>query len=516
MIIFTKNNYVFFIPIFFLVFSSSFFTSAYATSPPAKIVSSIASNVASALFKWLWSLKPAAKIGMGVPSRSMVKYEGGYSVETVFDGSKLGIEPYSVEVTSSGEILVLDSQNSNVYKVSTPLSTYSRPKLLAGSPEGYFGHVDGRPRESRMNHPKGLTVDDRGNVYVADTMNLAIRKISDAGVVTIAGGNGARGTGHIDGPSDNAKFSDDFDIIYVASSCSLLVIDRGNQAIREIQLHEDDCSSYQYDGEHHLGIAVLGAAVFFGFMLALLQRRVSAMFSSQSDPRPTMHTIPPPVHRRVLKSVRPPLIPPEDENEKEEEGLFGSLGKLFIKTGTTAFELLGGLFGSKAKPLHPQLQMNYQQPTSYPNTWPMQESFVIPHQDVPPPLDTRKPFPFMTKNTEPAERPRPSKQTRYLYGGQNSEYYNQQQQMQQFQQLHQQQHLRQQHHQKHHSSGPQTYYEEKSETTKEVVFGAVQEQDREHGAVVIKAVDYSNHPNYGGQNVRSRYNYMGYAYGSYS
>lgn len=61
--------------------------------------------------------------------------------------------------------------------------TDSRPKLLAGSPEGYFGHVDGKPRECRMNHPKGLTVDDRGNVYVADTMNMAIRKISDAGIV---------------------------------------------------------------------------------------------------------------------------------------------------------------------------------------------------------------------------------------------------------------------------------------------------------------------------------------------
>lgn len=32
-----------------------------------------------------------------------------------------------------------------------------------------------------MNHPKGLTVDDRGNIYIADTMNMAIRKISEAG-----------------------------------------------------------------------------------------------------------------------------------------------------------------------------------------------------------------------------------------------------------------------------------------------------------------------------------------------
>lgn len=52
---------------------------------------------------------------------------------------------------------------------------------MAGSAEGYTGHVDGRPREARMNHPKGLAMDDKGNIYVADTLNMAIRKISDSG-----------------------------------------------------------------------------------------------------------------------------------------------------------------------------------------------------------------------------------------------------------------------------------------------------------------------------------------------
>lgn len=53
--------------------------------------------------------------------------------------------------------------------------------MVAGSPEGYSGHVDGRLREARMDHPKGIAMDDQGNIYVADTMNMAIRKISDAG-----------------------------------------------------------------------------------------------------------------------------------------------------------------------------------------------------------------------------------------------------------------------------------------------------------------------------------------------
>lgn len=73
-----------------------------------------------------------------------------------------------------------------------------------------------------------------------------------SGVTTIAGGKWSRGGGHVDGPSEEAKFSNDFDVVYVGSSCSLLVIDRGNQAIREIQLRFDDCA-YQYESGFPLG-----------------------------------------------------------------------------------------------------------------------------------------------------------------------------------------------------------------------------------------------------------------------
>lgn len=57
-----------------------------------------------------------------ISGRPMMKYESGFNVETVFDGSKLGIEPYSVEVLPSGELLILDSANSNLYKISSALS----------------------------------------------------------------------------------------------------------------------------------------------------------------------------------------------------------------------------------------------------------------------------------------------------------------------------------------------------------------------------------------------------------
>jgi len=110
----------------------------------AGIAGRLLSTTASAVAKQLWSLKSAATkagnrrpvassfpspilglfthfLSPGVPcsgsataavaGRSMVRYEGGYAVDTVFDGSKLGIEPHAVEITPAGDLLVLDSIN---------------------------------------------------------------------------------------------------------------------------------------------------------------------------------------------------------------------------------------------------------------------------------------------------------------------------------------------------------------------------------------------------------------------
>lgn len=86
-----------------------------------------------------------------------------------------------------------------------------------------------------------------------------------AGVTTIAGGRLGRGGGHVDGPSEDAKFSNDFDVVYIGSSCSLLVIDRGNQAIREIQLHFDDCA-YQYGSGFPLGKQLSPNCILYIFL----------------------------------------------------------------------------------------------------------------------------------------------------------------------------------------------------------------------------------------------------------
>lgn len=483
------------------------FSSVEASTPPARIVSGFVSNAVPRVMKWLWSLKATTKTV--IAGRPLMKFEGGYTVETVFDGSKLGIEPFSIEVLPNGELLILDSANSNLYRISSSLSLYSRPKLVAGSGEGYSGHVDGKHREARLNHPKGIAVDDRGNIYVADTMNMVIRKISDAGVTTIAGGKWSRGGGHVDGPSDEAKFSSDFDVVYIGSSCSLLVIDRGNQAIREIQLHFDDCA-YQYETGFPLGIAVLLAAGFFGYMLALLQRRVCSLVSSQTivDTTTAETIIRPSPYQKPPKSVRPPLIPTEEEMEKQEEGLFRSLGKLFANAGTCAAEILGSIVPGTKKRLATykyQDQARQRYPRAHSGAWqPQQESFEIPKEEEPPSIETRTPTPrktyaFMTKDAEKMQHQ--LRQSRVFYTGWDDEFQHQQQHQQQQQQKHQHRH-------QHHSSIPKTYYEQSNENTNEIVFGAVQEQEGRSEAV-IKPTEYAD-TSYDHHNFRYR---SGYAWG---
>ena len=93
------------------------------------------------------------------------------------------------------------------------------------------GYKDGKLSESLFNHPQGICFDKEGNLLVADTWNNCIRKIStDNGMVTTIAGCGE---GFVDGNAlTEAKFNNPFslaindDIIYVS--------DTGNNAIRKI------------------------------------------------------------------------------------------------------------------------------------------------------------------------------------------------------------------------------------------------------------------------------------------
>jgi secreted PhoX family phosphatase len=91
--------------------------------------------------------------------------------------------------------------------------------------------INGKGTDSFFNEPKGLAVDSRGNVFVADNMYNKIREISPEGVVTTLAGSGTDGSAG--GPASLSSFSQP-DGIAVDSSGIVYVSDGGNDLIRKI------------------------------------------------------------------------------------------------------------------------------------------------------------------------------------------------------------------------------------------------------------------------------------------
>jgi sugar lactone lactonase YvrE len=109
------------------------------------------------------------------------------------------LDPAGLTFDGSGNLIVADAGNATIRKISPSLDV----STLAGrvSP----GHGDGAAGSARFGRPTGVVRDAQGNVYVADTLNHTIRKVTPAGIVsTFAGMAGEYG--EADGNGSNARF----------------------------------------------------------------------------------------------------------------------------------------------------------------------------------------------------------------------------------------------------------------------------------------------------------------------
>lgn len=136
-----------------------------------------------------------------------------------------------IAIDSTGNIYVADFGNHVIHKII--------PRFLFGAKVSVFaglayesGSSDGTGATARFNRPRGVAIDAADNMYVADSDNHTIRKITPAGVVTTLAGTVGK-SGSADGTGAAARFDSPASLACDRAG-NLYVVDHGNHAVRKI------------------------------------------------------------------------------------------------------------------------------------------------------------------------------------------------------------------------------------------------------------------------------------------
>ncbi|KJS85816.1 MAG: hypothetical protein JM58_07735 [Peptococcaceae bacterium BICA1-8] len=153
----------------------------------------------------------------------------GYAQGGYIDGNILEAKfnrPRDIVVDSKGNIFVTDTDNHVIRKIS-------QDKVTTFAGIGEPGYTDGLPSEAQFNTPSGIVIDKDDNLYVADTLNNIIRKIDSKGIVKTLAGIYSIDGGFRDGLQKEALFNEPSDLVLDKDN-NLYILDSGNQLVRKI------------------------------------------------------------------------------------------------------------------------------------------------------------------------------------------------------------------------------------------------------------------------------------------
>src|SRR5881296_4383058 len=152
----------------------------------------------------------------------------GVSAETAVPRHRLNY-PGTVAVDAAGNIYIADTRNNRIRKVSPS----GMMTTIAGNGGGGFGGDGGPASMAMLNYPWGVTIDNNGNLFVADTSNQRIRKIGPDGIITTVAGSGSRGFSGDGGPAVLAQLAEPAGVAVDAAG-NLFIADTNNERVRKV------------------------------------------------------------------------------------------------------------------------------------------------------------------------------------------------------------------------------------------------------------------------------------------
>ena len=143
--------------------------------------------------------------------------------------------PYGITVDASGNIYFAEYGYSRIRKVTNPGISGIISTVAGNGASGYL--FDGvLATSAQLNNPRGVAVDASGNIYIADTVNHRIRKVTNpgsTGMISTVAGNGASGYSGDGGLATSAQLDNPY-AVAVDASGNIYIADNGNHRVRMV------------------------------------------------------------------------------------------------------------------------------------------------------------------------------------------------------------------------------------------------------------------------------------------
>lgn len=145
--------------------------------------------------------------------------------------------PYSVALDAAGNLYIADANNNVIRKVdaSGVITTIAGNGFGAGLGLGHGGNSGdgGIATNAQLNFPRGVAVDNSGNVYIADAVNNVIREVNTSNIISTVAGNGRAGNSGDGGNAVAASLNAPAGVA-VNSHGDIYISDQGNNVVRKV------------------------------------------------------------------------------------------------------------------------------------------------------------------------------------------------------------------------------------------------------------------------------------------
>jgi uncharacterized protein (TIGR03437 family) len=165
--------------------------------------------------------------GVGLASAVVGTGQAGVGPESQLPNVTPLHSPEGICFDRNGTLFVADSANHRVLRIASVIQILAGTGAPGSAGDGSSAH------SAQLNQPSACAADSSGNLFVADTLNHRIRRVTSAGIISTVAGTGDSGASGDEGPATSARLNSPRGVA-IGADGSVFIADTGNHLIRQI------------------------------------------------------------------------------------------------------------------------------------------------------------------------------------------------------------------------------------------------------------------------------------------